>query len=67
MDDTWASISRGWKLVDPKKSAQESIILEGTIEDEISIFLILRGKEIKKSYQMILIFSQDILSVPMIH
>ena len=48
MDDTWASISRGWKLVDPKKSAQESIILEGTIEDEISIFLILRGKRDKK-------------------
>ena len=44
------------EVVDPK-SAQESIILEGTIEDEISIFLILR-EEIKKSYQVFLIFSQ---------
>ena len=43
MDDTWASMSSGWKLVDPKKSALESIISEGKIEDEIIIFLILRG------------------------
>ena len=43
MDDTWASISSGWKLVDPKKSASESVILEGKIEDEMIIFLILRG------------------------
>ena len=43
MDDTWASISSGWKLVDPKKSASESVILEGEIEDEMVIFLILRG------------------------
>jgi shikimate kinase len=44
MDDTWASISNGWKLVNPRKSAEESIILEGKIELEMIIFLILRGK-----------------------
>ena len=43
LDDTWASISSGWKLVDPKKSASESIISEGKIEEEMIIFLILRG------------------------
>ena len=48
LDDTWASISSGWKLVDPNKSAQESILLEGKIEDEIIIFLILRGRRKKE-------------------
>ena len=48
LDDTWASISSGWKLVDPNKPAQESILLEGKIEDEIIIFLILRGRRKKE-------------------
>ena len=48
LDDTWASMSSGWKLVDPNKSAQESILLEGNIEEEIIIFLILRGRRTKE-------------------
>ena len=48
LDDTWASISSGWKLIDPNKSVQESILLEGKIEDEIIIFLILRGRRKKE-------------------
>ena len=46
LDDTWASISSGWKLVDPKKSASESIISEGKIEEEMIIFLILYQKSL---------------------
>jgi shikimate kinase len=44
MDDTWASISPGWKLVDPYQSAKESVLIEGDIEENYSIFLILRGQ-----------------------
>ena len=44
MDDTWASISSGWKLVDPYQSAEESVLLEGKIKDDFSVFVILRGQ-----------------------
>jgi shikimate kinase len=45
MDDTWAAISSGWKLVDPYQKAEESILLEGDLEENTyQIFLILRGR-----------------------
>lgn len=45
MDDNWASLEPGWKLVDPTLSASESIILEGDIDPNLSILVLLRGKE----------------------
>ena len=44
MDDNWASLEPGWKLVDPALSASESIILEGDIDPNLSILVLLRGK-----------------------
>jgi len=44
MDDTWASISTGWKLVDPYQSAAESVLLEGELNESFSVFIILRGR-----------------------
>ena len=44
MDDNWASLEPGWKLVDPTLSASESIILEGDIDPNLSILVLLRGK-----------------------
>ena len=44
IDDTWASISSGWKLVDPYVSADESILLEGEMEEDFSVFIMLRGR-----------------------
>ncbi len=44
MDDNWASLEPGWKLVDPTLSASESIILQGDIDPRLSILVVLRGK-----------------------
>ena len=44
MDDNWASLEPGWKLVDPTLSASESIILQGGIDPSLSILVLLRGK-----------------------
>ncbi len=44
MDDNWASLEPGWKLVDPTLSASESIILQGDIDPRLSILLVLRGE-----------------------
>ena len=44
MDDNWASLEPGWKLVDPTLSASESIILQGSIDPNLSILVLLRGK-----------------------
>ncbi len=44
MDDNWASLEPGWKLVDPTLSASESIILQGDIDPSLSILILLRGK-----------------------
>ena len=43
MDDSWAAISGGWKLVDPSVSARESILMEGDIEEELEVLIGLRG------------------------
>jgi len=44
MDDNWASLEPGWKLVDPALSASESIIIQGDIDPSLSILILLRGK-----------------------
>ena len=33
MDDSWASISSGWKLVDPQQPAEQSVLIKGEIKD----------------------------------
>ncbi|MEC7694922.1 MAG: hypothetical protein VX954_02015 [Candidatus Thermoplasmatota archaeon] len=43
MDDTWASISPGWKLVDPSLDASSSVIIEGLIDESFSVLICLRG------------------------
>tara|TARA_B110000967_G_scaffold191023_1_gene216294 strand:- start:29865 stop:30701 length:837 start_codon:yes stop_codon:yes gene_type:complete len=43
IDDTWASISTGWKLIDSSKKASNSIFLQGDIEDGFSIIICTRG------------------------
>ncbi len=44
MDDNWASLEPGWKLVDPSMSATDSIIRQGTIDDHLSVLVCLRGQ-----------------------
>ena len=44
MDDTWASLQSGWKLVDPKLRSSDSIILQGEIEEDYCVIIILRGR-----------------------
>ena len=46
MDDNWASLEPGWKLVDPALSASESIILQGDIDPSLSVLILLRGKRL---------------------
>ena len=46
MDDNWASLEPGWKLVDPALSASESIILQGDIDPSLSVIILLRGKRL---------------------
>lgn len=43
MDDCWASISPGWKLIDPTQSASKSVLLTGQIEEGHAVLIILRG------------------------
>ena len=43
MDDNWASLEPGWKLVDPSMSASESIIIQGKMDDSLSVLVCLRG------------------------
>jgi shikimate kinase len=44
MDDNWASLEPGWKLVDPTMGASDSIIIQGTMDDSLSVILCLRGQ-----------------------
>jgi len=43
MDDCWAAISPGWKLVDPSLSSRDSILLEGDTESGLAVLIVLRG------------------------
>jgi len=46
MDDTWAAISDGWKLVDPFVPSRESVLMEGDIEDDLEVLIGLRGPRV---------------------
>ena len=43
MDDAWAAISSGWKLVDPIQSSRDSVLLEGDIDEGLTVLIALRG------------------------
>ena len=43
MDDAWAAISPGWRLVDPIQSARDSILLEGDVDEGLTVLIALRG------------------------
>ncbi|MED5159414.1 MAG: hypothetical protein VYD62_04270, partial [Candidatus Thermoplasmatota archaeon] len=43
MDDAWAAICPGWKLVDPNQSSQDSILLEGDTDEDLAVLIALRG------------------------
>jgi|TARA_B100000959_G_scaffold185975_1_gene194520 shikimate kinase len=44
MDDNWASLESGWKLVDPNLGASDSVIIQGIMDQNLSVLLCLRGK-----------------------
>tara|TARA_B100000029_G_scaffold502645_1_gene578248 strand:- start:3060 stop:3920 length:861 start_codon:yes stop_codon:yes gene_type:complete len=46
MDDAWAAISSGWKLVDPSVPSRESILMEGDIEENLEVLIGLRGSRV---------------------
>lgn len=48
LDDVWASLRPGWKLVDPMLSASESVLLEGELEQNLSVLVGLRGNRSSK-------------------
>ena len=48
MDDNWASLESGWKLVDPRMGASESIIIQGAMDDSLSVLICLRGERSKE-------------------
>jgi shikimate kinase len=43
MDDNWASLEYGWKLVDPSLTASDSVIIQGLLDDSLSVLVCLRG------------------------
>jgi len=43
MDDAWAAISPGWRLVDPIQSSRDSVLLEGDLDEGLTVLLALRG------------------------
>lgn len=44
MDDNWAALEPGWKLVDPTMGASESIIIQGKMDESLSVLVCLRGE-----------------------
>ena len=44
MDDTWAAMSPGWKVVDPSVPSAESILFEGELETGLTVMIGLRGR-----------------------
>lgn len=44
MDDTWAAVSHGWKVVDPSVPSAESILFEGELETGLKVMIGLRGR-----------------------
>ena len=54
LDDAFASLEPGWKLVDPEMDASESVILEGEMDLGLSVIILLRGKRQEKLSKNIL-------------
>lgn len=46
MDDNWASLEPGWKLVDPSLGAFDSVIIQGTMDHSLSVLICLRGRRL---------------------
>ena len=46
MDDAWAAISSGWKLVDPIQNSRDSVLLEGDIDEGLTVLIALRGSRL---------------------
>jgi len=44
MDDAWAAVEPGWKLVDPRLPASESVLFEGVVDDDLAVLVVLRGE-----------------------
>ncbi len=44
MDDAWAAMSPGWKVVDPSVPSIESILFEGELETGLTVMIGLRGR-----------------------
>ena len=44
LDDSWASLVPGWKLVDPSLNATDSVIIEGEIKEDFRVIIALRGR-----------------------
>ncbi|MDP6563144.1 MAG: hypothetical protein QF377_05195 [Candidatus Thalassarchaeum sp.] len=44
LDDVWAALCPGWKLVDPEQTSSESVLLEGDMEQGLIVLLGLRGE-----------------------
>ena len=68
MDDTMASLSPGWKLVDPTLAASESVIFQGKIDQSLVVILGLRGSrkaEISKNsfYNQERLFQRSLASL----
>jgi shikimate kinase len=49
VDDAWAAVEAGWKLVDPNRPAAQGVLLEGELEsaDEYTVLIVLRGEREK--------------------
>ena len=44
MDDAWAAVEPGWKLVDPRLPASESVLFWGVVYDDLAVLVVLRGE-----------------------
>lgn len=43
MDDAWAAVDSGWKLVDPRLPASEAILFEGEFDEDVTVLVVPRG------------------------
>jgi shikimate kinase len=48
IDDTWCTMTEGWKLVDSSKNAAESVLSEGRIKDSLYVLIAMRGNRRKE-------------------
>jgi shikimate kinase len=48
VDDSWGSITKGWKLIDSTRKISDSILIEGEIEDKLCVLIGIRGSRSSK-------------------